>query len=107
MVSFHQCKEESYLVPAVEEFSVRIFEEATNISATERHTSKRNGQAHGDRGLQVFPLCHVVTCPNCSVTLRSNEDRASQNEGSQLATRSLQHTIEGAQNLDKIIHIKI
>ena len=63
------------LVPPDEELPVGVVEETSDIRPAEGESCDGEGEAHGDGGLQVAPLRHVVASPDGRDPLRPGERR--------------------------------
>ena len=64
------------LVPPDEQLPVGVAEEAAHVGPAEGHPGHAEGEAHGDAGLQVAPVCRVVSRPDGRVSLGSSVGRS-------------------------------
>lgn len=63
----------AYLIPPLQQLSVRIVEETTNVGTAETYPSQGLGKAHGYADSQVRPLSCVIPRPHHRVPLTASE----------------------------------
>lgn len=91
----------TYLIPASKEFSIRIFEEASNISTTEGVARHGHSQTHWHRHLHVVPVSKIVTSPHGGITLRASKEGPSQDEWTKSSLGTLLQSFKSGHDLPR------